>query len=562
MNKSKNQFYISLFLLYIIQLITSFFLLDNLLIFGGLSLFSLIPFILFFSVLNKRDKQYIRRVTQENENKANALYALNKREKEILEILEKEKKLKKYSHQLLKKVREFESSKNNQSIDVVPTPFILLNGDAVVVDMNTNALDFLGYHKNEILKADLSKFFNLNNLQSPTWTNQLLTSNNKTQDIEVILSNNTTVWARVLIEEINDEKYKYALNLIDISDLKTSSETLKESLDRAKIAETELKSFVDKQLETNEQLLIAENQLRSLLEKEQESKAVLNQAINALKDTQGQLVHSEKMASLGQLTAGIAHEINNPINFIYNGIESLKQSLRDLSIILDLYTEYDRTKEATTLSRIQALKEELQYDYLREDLDEMLVDIKEGAVRTIEIVKGLRIFSRLDEEAEKEANINECLDATSVLLNNKMKNRVTLKKNMDHDIPEINCFPGQLNQVFMNIISNAIQAFKDEQEICEITISTVQTSENITISIRDNGSGMTEETKNRLFEPFYTTKPVGVGTGLGLSISYGIIEKHHGKISVISELGEGTEFLIELPKNLKTQYAKASGYGA
>jgi signal transduction histidine kinase len=562
MKKNKDQFYFTLVVLYAIQLTISFLLIESLWIFGGLTLLSLVPFSVFISFFNKQKKARDSEIATESESRKNALIKLRNRESEIADILEKERKLKKYSYRLLKKLKELEKSKDNQIIDAVPIPFLLLDENARIADMNKNALNFFGYPKNKILNADLGKIFKLRNLQGILWANQFACSNNLTQDIEVIQSDNTTVWVRVQIEKLNDATFKYALNVINISDLKTNSDTLTESLDRAKLAESELKSFADKQLETNEQLLIAENQLRTLLEKEQESKAVLKQAINALKDTQGQLVHSEKMASLGQLTAGIAHEINNPINFIYNGLESLKQSLADLSEILDLYTQYDETKDANTLIQIKSLKEELEYDLLREDLDEMLIDIKEGAVRTIEIVKGLRIFSRLDEEAEKEANINECLDATAVLLNNKMKNRVTLKKEMDPEIPEINCFPGQLNQVFMNIISNAIQAFREDQQDCQITIGTKQSPDKITISIKDNGSGMNEETKNRLFEPFYTTKPVGVGTGLGLSISYGIIEKHHGNISLKSELGEGTEFIIELPKNLKTQYAKASGYAS
>ena len=207
-----------------------------------------------------------------------------------------------------------------------------------------------------------------------------------------------------------------------IGSMSKTEKELKSKVGEAEAMQKEMKEFADMQIETNEQLLIAETKLRNMLEKEQESKAIINQTLDKLKDTQGQLVHSEKMASLGQLTAGIAHEINNPINFVFNGIGSLQTSLKEISQLLDQYSELDQGADAETIiPTIRKLKKELEYDDLRADLDELLIDIKEGAVRTIEIVKGLRVFSRLDEEDRKDASINECLDATLVLLKNKTK---------------------------------------------------------------------------------------------------------------------------------------------
>ena len=317
---------------------------------------------------------------------------------------------------------------------------------------------------------------------------------------------------------------------------------------QADAVQQEMKDFVDIQIQTNEQLLIAENKLKNLLEKEQEGKLKLEEAMDKLKDTQGQLVHSEKMASLGQLTAGIAHEINNPINFIYNGIESIKRSIIDLNQLLDKYELLEKGHDPEALKQdIVELKEELEYEDIREDLADMVSDIKDGAVRTIEIVKGLRVFSRLDEEHLKMANINECLDATLILLKNKTKNRIAVIKEYDENLPDILCYPGQLNQVFMNILNNAIQAIPDEQENAQIVVKTETLDKNLLVRLSDNGSGMSEEVKQRIFEPFFTTKPVGVGTGLGMSISYGIIEKHNGKLSVETALGQGTEFSISLP---------------
>jgi nitrogen-specific signal transduction histidine kinase len=268
----------------------------------------------------KQDKAHASEAASQFEIKRKALISLKKREEEITEIVEKDKKLKRYSYNLLKRLKEYEQSTHTNITDVVPTPFILLDENAAIVTINKSALNFFGYPDDKSHKPSLNQLFKIGSLTSILWINKVIASNIPSLDIEVVLSDKTSKWSRVQIQKLDDKEYKYAINVVDISDLKTNSDALTLSLDRAKIAETELKLFADIQLETNEQLLIAENQLRTLLEKEQESKAVLNQAINALKDTQGQLVHSEKMASLGQLTAGIAHEINNPINFIYNGI--------------------------------------------------------------------------------------------------------------------------------------------------------------------------------------------------------------------------------------------------
>ena len=354
-------------------------------------------------------------------------------------------------------------------------------------------------------------------------------------------------------------KMKWAKSNEALNALGEENEKLKIEIENANALQTEMKGFIDTQIETNEQLMIAESQLKTLLEKEKESKAILNQTLDRLKDTQGQLVHSEKMASLGQLTAGIAHEINNPINFVFNGIDSLRRNLEDLSPILTKYDKLDaQLAENELIKEVQTLKEEVEYIELRKDLDSLVDDIKEGAVRTIEIVKGLRVFSRLDEEDMKDASINECLDATLVLLKNKTKNKIKVVKDYDDELPEILCYPGQLNQVFMNIINNAIQAIPEDQENAEITVKTKKTINGISISLKDNGSGMSEEVKQRIFEPFFTTKPVGVGTGLGMSISYGIIEKHNGNLNVESQLGSGTEFIIELPMAMSAELSAAS----
>ncbi len=277
----------------------------------------------------------------------------------------------------------------------------------------------------------------------------------------------------------------------------------------------------------------------------------LNKALIELKEAETQLVESEKMASLGQLTAGIAHEINNPINFVTSNVKPLK---RDVLILIDTIEELEQIiKSGVPLpekqQRIQEYKLEIDYDYLKLEIDQLLLGISEGAGRTAEIVKGLRIFSRLDEDDIKKADINEGLDSTLIITNNLLNNTIKVIKNYNN-LPLIECYPGKLNQVFLNIISNAVYAVRKkfaDKEGGSITIATKADEDYIYISIADNGIGMDDNTKKRLYEPFFTTKDVGEGTGLGMSIAYNTIIKHNGHINIISELGVGTEFIIKLP---------------
>lgn len=317
-------------------------------------------------------------------------------------------------------------------------------------------------------------------------------------------------------------------------------------------SEVEIRELADKQLQDNEKLFLAEKKLKETLKKEQKAREELSNAIESLKSTQSQLVHSEKMASLGQLTAGIAHEINNPINFISSGMVSIKMSIESLREIAEEYSKLDEGADPQeVIEAVKELKEEHEYEEILEELDELIKDVNYGVSRTIEIVKGLRVFSRLDEEESKTANVNENIDATLTLLRNKTKNRIKISKYYDEKMKDIECYPGQLNQVFMNILNNGIQAIPDERKDGEITIYTEELENDVVIRLKDNGVGIPENIKNRIWEPFFTTKAVGVGTGLGMSITYGIIEKHNGKIELTSEVGKGTEFAITLPKKIK-----------
>ncbi|MFN7539684.1 MAG: 7TM diverse intracellular signaling domain-containing protein, partial [Bacteroidota bacterium] len=309
-------------------------------------------------------------------------------------------------------------------------------------------------------------------------------------------------------------------------------------------------------LQENEKLIINQN---SLLEKKVsertdellKSNESLHSAMEELKDAQIQLVDAEKMASLGQLTAGIAHEINNPINFVKSNIGPLQMDIDDLVSIIDAYKPlHDMAPEEMPekLKEVKKLKDKIDIEYLKSEVDNLVSGIRDGAERTVEIVKGLRTFSRLDEGEIKTVNIYEGLDSTIVLLRNMLNENIIIEKDYQAD-GVIECFPGKLNQVFMNIISNAIHAIKLKNERHEknyIRIFSRDVDGQLELHIKDTGVGMSEEVKRKIFDPFFTTKEVGEGTGLGLSIVYKIIFMHYGKIDVITSPGNGAEFVITL----------------
>lgn len=300
-----------------------------------------------------------------------------------------------------------------------------------------------------------------------------------------------------------------------------------------------------------EQNLVLEAKVKERTEALQNANVELGLAIDNLKNTQTHLVNAEKMASLGQLTAGIAHEINNPINFVTSNIIPLRRDLNDLMRLLDAYDSmHEQDKDVNeALSGIKKLQKELDYEFLKEEISILLNGMEEGAKRTAEIVKGLRIFSRLDESDLKKVNLNEGIESTLILLNSSMGGKIDLIKDYDPDA-YLECYPGKLNQVIMNITNNAIQALHEhvQQKRGQITIKTEALTNTVRVTISDNGPGIPESIRNKIFEPFFTTKAVGQGTGLGLSIVYSIIESHKGQIAVYSKPGEGTTFQIDLPK--------------
>ncbi|NET29953.1 ATP-binding sensor histidine kinase [Okeania sp. SIO1I7] len=282
----------------------------------------------------------------------------------------------------------------------------------------------------------------------------------------------------------------------------------------------------------------------------------LEQTLQQLQRTQSQLIQSEKMSSLGQLVAGVAHEINNPIGFIYGNLSPATEYVSDLLNLIDLYQEH----YPEPVEEIQDEIEDIELEFLVEDLQKLLNSMKVGAERIRDIVISLRNFSRLDEAEMKPVNIHEGIDSTFLILHTRIKEKsdkreVEIVRNYGQ-LPQVICYVSQMNQVFMNLFSNAIDALaflRDKQQEFDdkptITVSTEVTESNtVKIKIGDNGSGINSETLSKIFDPFFTTKPVGAGTGLGLSISYSIVvEKHQGNLSCVSEVGKGTEFIIEIP---------------
>lgn len=309
-------------------------------------------------------------------------------------------------------------------------------------------------------------------------------------------------------------------------------------------------------------------QLNQTLEQQVEQRtAELQKALQQIQQSQVQLVQSEKMAVLGQLVAGVAHEINNPVNFIHGNLTHVQDYTEDLLSFLQLYQQHT----TTIAPALQKAAAEIDLEFIQEDLPKTLASMKMGTQRICEIVRSLRNFSRLDEADCKAVDIHEGINSTLLILQHRLKGtpeHPEIQVIRDYDrLPPVECFAGSLNQVFMNILANAIDALEElnakrtyqENQIhpSQITIRTaVLDHQWVQITIADNGTGIPQALQQRIFEPFFTTKALGKGTGMGMSISHQIItEKHQGKLICRSTLGQGTEFIIQIPIRQQLQAA-------
>ncbi len=341
----------------------------------------------------------------------------------------------------------------------------------------------------------------------------------------------------ILLSIAQADKY----NILKIQEQETKEEAVRVALLNEKM--------------TKEQNVVLEEKVKERTSELENANTQLTDTLTVLKETQIQLVEKEKMSSLGQLTAGIAHEINNPINFVSSNINPLKRDVKMLVELMDNVegvVKSEITQEEKVKS-INKLKANVEYDYLKTEIDFLLKGIGEGASRTAEIVKGLKVFSRSDEFETKFADVHEGINSTLVLVNNQLGGKIKIEKYYNAPTGVIEHYPGKLNQVFMNLFSNSIYAITKkwgEKLGGLITVETKVEGDKFIMTIKDNGIGMDTETVNKMFDPFFTTKEVGEGTGLGMSIVYKTIEMHEGKITVSSVVGEGTEFTIAIPNRL------------
>jgi signal transduction histidine kinase len=306
--------------------------------------------------------------------------------------------------------------------------------------------------------------------------------------------------------------------------------------------------FSDDELEQGTGLLnmvsLALSNIQLHLEQHRQLDA-LQLANQKLEEAHNQLLQSEKMASIGQLAAGVAHEINNPIGFVYSNLGSLERYVQDLFAMLASYEEAEGViADAEMKARLQAARQKLDIAFLKEDLSALMAESKDGITRVKNIVQNLKDFSHVDASDEWQyADLHAGLNSTLSIVNNEIKYKADVVKEYG-DLPQVECLPSQLNQVFMNLLVNAAHAIEERGLI---TVRSGRQGEEVWVEVEDTGKGIAPEHLQKIFEPFFTTKPIGKGTGLGLSLAYGIVQKHQGRIEVQSVVGKGTKFRVWLP---------------
>ena len=287
-----------------------------------------------------------------------------------------------------------------------------------------------------------------------------------------------------------------------------------------------------------------ESELVSLQRANEELRA-LNQSLRSAQD---QLLQSERLASIGQLAAGVAHEINNPIGYVFSNFGTLEAYLERLFEMLEAYEQAEPAlADSAIADRLAALRERVELDYLKQDIPMLMGESKEGLSRVRKIVQDLKDFSRVDTAQEWVwASLHQGIDSTLNIVANEIKYRADVRREYG-DLPDIECLPSELNQVFLNLLVNAAHAIGPQRGLIVVRSGVAGDKVWVWVEVEDNGSGIAPEHLARIFDPFFTTKPVGRGTGLGLSLAYGIVQKHHGRIDVRSEPGRGTCFRVTLP---------------
>ncbi|MBU1426654.1 MAG: bacteriohemerythrin [Gammaproteobacteria bacterium] len=269
----------------------------------------------------------------------------------------------------------------------------------------------------------------------------------------------------------------------------------------------------------------------------------LKQLNEKLESAQTQLLQSEKMASIGQLAAGVAHEINNPVGFVNSNLGTLGKYITSMFSVIAAYETAEARVGSNTCPEVSQVKKTADFNYLKEDIPSLLKESQDGLARVTRIVQDLKDFSHVDESNWQHANLEQGMDSTLNVVANEIKYKADVVKQYA-GLPDVECMPSQLNQVFMNMLMNAAQAIDQKGTI---TVRTGKSGDEVWVEVEDTGKGIAPENLNRIFDPFYTTKPIGKGTGLGLSLSYGIVQKHHGRFEVKSQVGKGSTFRVWLP---------------
>lgn len=336
--------------------------------------------------------------------------------------------------------------------------------------------------------------------------------------------------ANVLMEALNEMYGKLGDKTLEVMQKNQELEAEQEAL---RLLNEQLEQRVKQRTaaveQANQQLLSNNSELKQLNEQ--------------LESAQSQLLQSEKMASIGQLAAGVAHEINNPVGFVNSNLGSLAKYIASLFKVIDAYAAAEAMNDAKVFPGVAQIKKAVDFAYLVEDIPSLLKESQDGLARVTRIVQDLKDFSHVDESNWQYANLEQGMDSTLNVVNNEIKYKAEVVKEYC-GLPEIECMPSQLNQVFMNLLMNAVQAIDNKGTI---TVRTGVSGDEVWVEVEDTGKGIASENLNRIFDPFFTTKPIGKGTGLGLSLSYGIVQKHHGRIEVKSEAGKGTKFRVCLP---------------
>ncbi len=277
----------------------------------------------------------------------------------------------------------------------------------------------------------------------------------------------------------------------------------------------------------------------------QAEKAAQQELIKKLAEAHSQLLQSEKMASIGQLAAGVAHEINNPIGFVNSNLGTLQRYMQDMLKALSAYEDSEAQLPPETCAALAEMKQQIDIAYMRKDVGNLLTESMDGLQRVKRIVQDLKDFSHMEQQEKQWANLEQGLDSTLNIVWNELKYKADVVKEYA-GIPQIECIPAQLNQVFLNLLVNAVQSIEDHGQI---TVRTGVDGDNVWVEVEDTGKGIKPEHLSRIFDPFFTTKPVGSGTGLGLSLSYNVVQEHGGRIEVKSELGKGSVFRVVLPQH-------------